>query len=304
MRLTLPQEQAVTELAALLYDFLPGQPHPFADPTISFAGLATSMGLGQFWRGGSKQPAIAALLRNTLENRSGKFCDLMQEVVRRAMTYRLNKGQPIVREEILSLNGLLINLGFKIPELHDPKFLDGLPSIQKAQSVTISGDKRKALTHELVRLSSLAPQPRGYAFESFLQNLFESFELAPRDAFRLVGEQIDGSFQFQGETYLVEATWRNERVGQEELLSFSGKVTGKAKWSRGLFISYAGFTPEGLEAFARGKPTSIVCLDGLCLHETLKNGLELSAVIERKARRAAETNEAFVPVRELFPEMS
>jgi hypothetical protein len=219
MRRTFSQGQAITELAAHLYDFLPGQLHPFADPTISFAGVATSMGLGQFWRrGGDKQPAIAALLRNTLEGQSGRFCDLMQEVVRKAMTYRQNKGQPITREDILSLNALLIDLGFKIPELHDPKFLDGLPSTQKMQGVTLSGDKRKALTQELVKLSSLAPQQRGYAFESFLQNIFESFELAPRDAFRLVGEQIDGSFQFQGETYLVEATWRNERVGQEELL--------------------------------------------------------------------------------------
>jgi len=112
---------------------------------------------------------------------------------------------------------------------------------------------------------------------------------------------LDGSFQLQSETYLVEATWRNERVGQEELLAFSGKVSGKAKWSRGLFISYSGYTPEGLEAFARGKPTAIVCMEGLCLHDTLQMGLGLPAVIERKARRAAETNEAFVHVRDLFP---
>lgn len=300
MRLTLPQEQAINELASFLYSFLPGKAHPFADQALSFDGIAASMGLGQFWSGGSKQPAIAGLLRRTFENRPERFCGLILEVVRKGMVYRQNKGEPVDREDIHALNTLLAKLSFKIPDLHDPKFLDGLPSAQKKEASTLSTEKRKSLSEQLVKLSSLSPQQRGYAFEEFLKDLFASFQLAPRDAFRLVGEQIDGSFQLQGETYLVEATWRNERVGQEELLSFSGKVTGKAKWSRGLFISYAGFTVEGLEAFARGKPTAIVCMDGLCLNDTLRNGLDLAVVIERKARRAAETNEAFVPTRELF----
>ena len=301
MRLTLPQEQAVNELAPVLYPFLPGKPHPFADPSLSFGGIAASMGLGQFWAGGSKQPAIVKLLKATFENRPEKFCELMLEIVRKGMTYRRNKGEAVTREDIYTINGLLEKLGFKIPELHDRKLLDALPSIHKKQASTLSPEKRKALSEQLVKLSSLSSQQRGYSFEAFLNDLFTCFELTPRGAFRLVGEQIDGSFQLHGETYLVEATWRNEPVGQEELLSFSGKVGGKATWSRGLFISYAGFTDEGLEAFARGKPTAIVCMEGLCLHETLQMGLELPAVIERKARRAAETNEAFVPVRELFP---
>lgn len=301
MRLTLPQEQAINELASFLYSFLPGKAHPFADQALSFDGIAASMGLGQFWPGGSKQPAIAGLLRRTFENRPERFCGLILEIVRKGMVYRQNKGEPVAREDIHALNALLGKLSFKIPDLHDPKFLDGLPSAQKKEASTLSVEKRKSLSQQLVKLGSLSSQQRGYAFEEFLKDLFASFQLAPRDAFRLVGEQIDGSFQLQGETYLVEATWRNERVGQEELLSFSGKVTGKAKWSRGLFISYAGFTVEGLEAFARGKPTAIVCMDGLCLHDTLRNGLNLAVVIERKARRAAETNEAFVPTRELFP---
>jgi hypothetical protein len=304
MRLSLPQEQAINELSSLLYSFLPGKPHPYADPKLSFGGIAASMGLRQFWAGGSKQPAIAALLRQTFENRSESFCALIVEIVRRGMVYRQNKGEPVTREDIRGINGLLVALGFKIPELHDPKFLDGLPSTQKKQPSTMSPERRKALLEELVKLTSLSPQQRGYAFEAFIKELFASFELAPRDAFRIVGEQIDGSFQLQGETYLVEATWRNERVGEEELLAFSGKISGKAKWSRGLLVSYAGFTVEGLDAFARGKPTAIVCMEGLCLHDTLRNGWNLSTVIERKARRAAETNEAFVRTRELFPAIS
>lgn len=51
-------------------------------------------------------------------------------------------------------------------------------------------------------------------------------------------------------------------IGEGELLSFAGKVSGKAAWSRGLHLSYAGYTPDGLEAFGRGKRTAIICMAG------------------------------------------
>jgi hypothetical protein len=38
--------------------------------------VAKDVGLGDFWPGGSKQPAINALLQNTLEYKREKFCRL------------------------------------------------------------------------------------------------------------------------------------------------------------------------------------------------------------------------------------
>jgi len=43
--------------------------------------------------------------------------------------------------------------------------------------------------------------------------MFQSFGLAPRVDFRLVGEQIDGSFKLNGQTYLVEAKWHGRPIG-------------------------------------------------------------------------------------------
>jgi hypothetical protein len=156
------------------------------------------------------------------------------------------------------------------------------------------------LQERFLEVSSLSPSTRGLAFEGFLNDLFKAYGLSPRMPFRLTGEQIDGSFELEHSTYLLEAKWEASRVGQEELLVFSGKVGGKSQWSRGLFISLSGYTTEGLEAFARGKPTNIICLEGLCLYHVLAGQLDLASVIQRKARRAAETNDAFVPVRDLF----
>jgi hypothetical protein len=135
------------------------------------------------------------------------------------------------------------------------------------------------LEKELRALGNLSPQERGYQFEKFLKNMFEIFGMTPRSPFRLIGEQIDGSFQFQNDTYLVEAKWHNKPIGVEELLAFSGKVAGKAEWSRGLFISYSGFTEEGLKAFVQGRRTNILCMDGLDLYYILQGQLNLQTVI-------------------------
>jgi hypothetical protein len=301
--LTLKESQAVNELASHLYSFLPGTAHPYANQAISFAGVARDLRLAGYWTGGSKLPAISQLLEATLDRERGRFCDVVLEAVRRGMQYRMNKGAPITREEIKALNELVAEVGFKIPELHDSEFLKSLPHEPGAEE---PGEPAAAASVDELRQSlravmALDPVQRGSAFEGFLNSLFSAFDLAPKKPFRPVGEQIDGSFQFQGETYLLEGTWRDKRVGEEELNAFSGKVRGKAEWSRGLHASYSGYTKDGLEGFARGKQTNIVCMDGLDIHDMLERGLNLRDVLERKVRRAAETNEAYVPVRQLFP---
>jgi len=155
-----------------------------------------------------------------------------------------------------------------------------------------------ALRSELLDLSRLTPQERGYGFERFLTSLFNTYGLQPREPFRNCGEQIDGSFQFGHETYLLEAKWRAEPIGADHLHVFQGKLEQKAAWARGLFISESGFTAEGLEAFGRAK--RFVCMDGLDLYELLDRILPLDVVLDRKVRRAAETGRPFVRIRDLF----
>lgn len=155
-----------------------------------------------------------------------------------------------------------------------------------------------ALKQQLIDLSALEPQPRGYAFEAWLRDIFCVFGLQAREPFRIRGEQIDGSFLLQGETYLVEAKWQSAPTGAPDLHVFHGKLEQKAAWARGLFVSNSGFTEDGLAAFGRGK--RVICMDGLDLFETLDRELPLNHVLERKARRAAETGLPFERVRDIF----
>ena len=128
--------------------------------------------------------------------------------------------------------------------------------------------------------------------------LWVGFALAPRASFRLVGEQIDGSFGLASETYLLEAKWTAKPIGVSDLRSFNAKVEDKASWSRGLFISDSGYTEDGLKAFGRGK--SIICMDGLDLSDMLERCVPLADVISKKVKRAAETGNLFVRLRDLL----
>ena len=80
------------------------------------------------------------------------------------------------------------------------------------------------------------PQPRGYAFEKFLRDMFDAYGLSARASFRMVGEQIDGSFVLGDDVYLLEAKWTSALVDAATLRSFNAKVEDKARWSRGLLI--------------------------------------------------------------------
>ncbi|WP_246763220.1 restriction endonuclease [Rhizobium sp. 007] len=152
---------------------------------------------------------------------------------------------------------------------------------------------------ELLQVSSLSAQARGFAFEGFLKGLFDAYGLAAQEPFRLRGEQIGGSFQLGSDIYLLEAKWHGQPIGVADLHTFHVKIEQKAAWTRGLFVSNSGFSEDGLVAFGRGK--RVICMDGLDLYEMLDREIPLNQVLERKVRRAAETGMPFLRVRDLFP---
>ena len=58
----------------------------------------------------------------------------------------------------------------------------------------VDGATTSALAARLLDISTMDPQARGYAFEKFLEAVFDAYGMSARASFRLRGEQIDGSF--------------------------------------------------------------------------------------------------------------
>lgn len=209
-----------------------------------------------------------------------------------AMAQSFSSNDP--REKLKSLyerEGLFVD-GIQV------SFKTDKPKINKYPAVSAS--TLIELKEKLLLLDKLDPHNRGFEFERFLKDLFESHQLAPRSSFRLIGEQIDGSFELNSDVYLLEAKWHAKQTAQIDLLGFREKVESKSAWSRGLFVSNSGFTDDGLAAFSRGRATNIIGMTGQDLFFILSGEISLTEALTQKARKAAETGEFYVPVFELL----
>jgi hypothetical protein len=89
-------------------------------------------------------------------------------------------------------------------------------------------------------------QQRGFQLERFLNGFLDFEGLNPRGSFKIIGEQIDGSFAWAASTYLVEAKWVKEPVAGAEFGAFIYKIAGKTLDTRGLYISINGYSPQAM----------------------------------------------------------
>lgn len=141
--------------------------------------------------------------------------------------------------------------------------------------------------------SDLTPQARGKLFERFLQELFSRQSIKMGDPFSINGEQIDGSFKFEGENYIVEAKWQDPSTSTGDLYKFAYKVDGKMH-GRGVFISVNGFSNQSLEAVVHGKHIKTILIDGGDLSHVLDDRISLEAMLDYKVRAAQTRGEIHV----------
>jgi len=155
-------------------------------------------------------------------------------------------------------------------------------------------EERFLALHEM----SDEPHARGRHFETLLTDLFNAWGMDARGGFHVVGEQIDGSFQHGNDTYLLEAKWHRPKTDATTLHGFQGKVNERPEWTRGLFVSFSGFTEVGLQAFTARK---IILADGMDIYDALARRLSVPDIIAAKVRHASEYRNPFERVRSLFP---
>ena len=316
MTLKLKETRAISGLTDVLYDFLPGSGNSGWKGHVNFGTVASKVGLGSFWQGGSKKPAISALLSQTLEHKRSAFENLIMEIVRCGIAYREKQGHPITMEEIDALNGHIYEIGFKFPELWSQDFRNSLKqtTTERAKQHVRQADaeqqelllqaKRsedlRQLTEHLLQLSTEADRIKaGIALERLLTRLFHLYELIPRPGFRVIGEQIDGSFSLDGEIYLVESKWEKNALPEKDLLVFRGKIEGKSTFTRGVFIAMNGVTDVARDAITRGKSPSFFVMDGHDLMMILREAISLTDFLRKRIRLLGEEGRVSVPFSEI-----
>ena len=318
MVISLQESRICSEMAKVFYDFLPGSGNPKWPNYISFKTVAQKIRVGEFWQSGSKEPSISRLLELTLENKRNRFEPLVLEIVKEGIRYRSKGGNPILKTEIITINGLILEIGFKFPSLWDESFLrslneegvkraaDHVDREMKAQSVKSNeiSDFGRILDELRIRFYSLAQladrQTAGRDLEKLLNDLFSLFGFTPRGPFRVIGEEIDGSFELDNEVYLLEAKWEAKPLSEAPLLIFRGKVEGKSSFTRGIFVSLNGYSNEALNAIHTGKQPTFFLLDGYDLTTVLEGQVRLDDLLRAKRRYLAEKGNMFLSARDLL----
>ena len=318
MPLSLKESRAIRELAEVFNDFLPGSGNASWKGHVSFRSVAEKVGVGDFWQPGSKLPMLTVLFERTLELRRGRFEPLVIEIVRAGLTYRQKNGKPLTPDEVEKINGLILEIGFKFPDLWDREFLTSLRTggaaratehIERERSAERLRESRRTqrcveldeLKMEFLALHKSADrQKAGFQLEKILNRLFANHDLTPREPFRVVGEQIDGSFELDHEIYLLEAKWQQNPSPVADLYVFREKVEGKSKFTRGLFVSINGVSREAQDAITRGKQPNFFITDGYDIMMLLNDNLELQTFLRQRQRLLAEEGRVCVPFGELL----
>lgn len=148
-------------------------------------------------------------------------------------------------------------------------------------------------------VSSDNPQQRGFSLEKVLKGLFALFDLDPKASFRIIGEQIDGAFSFEGTDYLLEAKWQKELVAAKDLDGMTGKLSRKLENTLGLFLSVNGFSEDAVTAHSSGRRL-LVLMDGSDLMAVLEGRIDLVQLLLRKRRKAAETGNIYLKIHEIL----
>lgn len=164
-------------------------------------------------------------------------------------------------------------------------------------------ERSKALGNLKEDFIQLASEPdrskAGLALEKLLNHLFEMFALKPRQPFRVVGEQIDGSFELDSQVYLLESKWEKHALPEADLLVFRGKIEGKSTFTRGVFIALNDISGPARDAITRGKAPSFYVMNGHDLMMILSEVISLTDFLRKRVRLLAEEGRVCVPFSEL-----
>ena len=174
----------------------------------------------------SKAKILRAILENEKDIYVGKLINQLLKYKKEFHTIADNEKEDFIFCIDLS-NRLLGKVGVSEKKV----------TVETNKSIDFDEIKRKLYSVTLIE----KPNERGFEFEKFLNYFFEQFRLNPRPSYKIIGEQIDGSFSFNNCTYLVEEKWKKEIIGIDDLRIFSDKIISKSAFTRGLFISFSNF---------------------------------------------------------------
>ena len=159
----------------------------------------------------------------------------------------------------------------------------------------LTGHEIASRFRELLEGKKYSPQNRGFQLENLIYSILENENLEPRSGYKPDGEQIDGSFFWNGQTFLLEAKWVEKKIPVSSIYSFKGKLDGKFHTTSGVFISIGGYSDDVEDALKFGKSLNILLFDSNDMTLIFNGNVSFAEVLKFKLRQAGDTGSLWVP---------
>ncbi len=143
-------------------------------------------------------------------------------------------------------------------------------------------------------------QQRGYDLEKFLGFLFPIYNIDVYKPFKLIGEQVDGSFKHDGENYIFESKWQDKEVACNQLYSFAFKIESNSLYPRGVFFSINGYTEEALQRISYNKKAQLILFDAIDFIAVLEERIMLPTLLDEKIRYAQTRSKIYINANEIL----
>lgn len=146
-----------------------------------------------------------------------------------------------------------------------------------------------------LKLSSISSQKKGYAFEKVIELILEEENLEPKASYKPRGEQIDGSFFWNGQTFLLEAKWVKDSIPASSIYAFKGKLDGKFHTTSGIFLSMSGYSEDVEDVLRFGKNLNILLFLPEDIELFCSRKVTFLEILKFKIRQAGDTGAVAVP---------
>jgi len=260
--------------------------------------------IGQLSFTGSTKRETSSLLIEILSNDEEKYRSLTLELM--VSIADMDSFPNLNLQE--DSKGLILKARISVNELKkwvaksDELIREDASKIELRKSYTANARTQRlfALSHQELKSTFMKlyshdnPQQRGRDLETLLNTLFQLYDLLPRKAFRMLGEQIDGSFSFDTDDYTLEAKWLASVASTADLTKFDGNIKRKGANALGLFFSLNGFSKEAVQV--HNQHVSFIGMDGGDLLAVLEQKIRLDDLLAAKKRHVNETGNFFYPV--------
>ena len=275
---------------------------PFLATTLDDHTLVANLNWSEY-----KRNIVAQLVDSMAANQSTYFDQLVNLAISAAeisdphWLKQVEGGEEKYRAAVVALSSLRDLVAPLKSQREESADADRRRREEEARS-----ELRGAISSKLEELRELMlsiikqdPQQRGYSLETLLNQLFALFDIEAKGPFRVVGEQIDGSFTFESTDYLLEAKWTSSKSTVAELDSLAGKVGRRLDNTLGLFVSMNGYEESAVSTYSRQGPC-LFLVDGADLNAVLDDRIDLPRLLRRKRQHAARTGEVMLGVGEIL----